>query len=910
MPKPRGTTNLLIVESPAKAKTIGKYLAEIATRRNTGDTFDVEASFGHIRDLPKGDDAIDIAGGFEPIYIVPDDKREQVNKLKRLAKQADQIWLATDEDREGEAIAWHLCQVLELDPDTAQRIVFNEITRQAIERAIDAPRPVDMHLVDAQQARRVLDRLVGFELSPILWKKVKFGLSAGRVQSVALRLIVEREREVVAFRPEAYFQVQAELGADGKAFKAALGRKLKSVTDAQAFLQQAIGASLAVASVEQKPGRRTPAAPFTTSTLQQEASRKLGYSVAQTMRLAQTLYEEGHITYMRTDSVTLSETALQGTRAQIETAFGERYHKRRIYSNKTANAQEAHEAIRPTDFAARTVASGQEQKLYELIWKRTLASQMADAELERTVAEIAITPAGAGAPIKDPLTATGEVIKFDGFLRLYLEGKDEEDDTEDSGLLPPLRVGQAIALRALTATERFTRPPARYTEASLVKALEERGIGRPSTYAPTISTIQKREYVAREDREGTPRSYRVLTLKDNAVVADTAVENIGAERGKLFPSDLGFLVTDFLVEYFPDVVDYDFTKSVEEDFDEISRGERPWREMMHAFYEPFHQKVESTERTAARVQGERQLGLDPKTGKPVFARLGRFGPIAQIGGVDDTAKTFASLRPNQRLETLTLEEALDLFKLPRSLGDYEGEELVVNVGRFGPYVRHGKASYVSIPKAHDPFDIDRDTAVALLEAKRKADRERVIKTFEGTNLQILNGRWGPYLTDGVKNAKVPKGTEPATLTQEEVAELIAAAPEAKGRFARRGKTTKAASAPAPKKAPVRRTPRTGARTAEATGATPARRAAKPSAAKAKTSKTAAAKTTVAKPTATKKAVKTLAAAPVSKPAVKKADKKAGKKSLVKKVVEKKAGEKKAAGKKPDTKKATTKAKKK
>ncbi len=915
MAKSQGTSNLLIVESPAKAKTIAKYLAEIALRRKTGDTFEVQASFGHVRDLPKDDSAIDVAGGFEPVYIVPDDKREQVDKLKKLAKKVDTVWLATDEDREGEAIAWHLCEVLELDPNVTQRIVFNEITRSAIERAIDQPRSIDMALVDAQQARRVLDRLVGFELSPILWKKVKYGLSAGRVQSVALRLIVEREREVMGFTPEAFFQVQAELLAGGRPFKAGVTRRMKQLTDAEQFLQRCAQATFTVASVEQKPGRRTPAAPFTTSTLQQEASRKLGYSVAQTMRLAQGLYEAGHITYMRTDSVTLSETALQASQAEINTAFGERYHKRRTYSNKTANAQEAHEAIRPTDFGARVVATAQEQKLYELIWKRTLASQMADAELERTVAEISVTPAGTKETLKDVLTATGEVIKFDGFLKLYLEGKDEDDDADDSGLLPPLSVGQQVSLRTLTATERYTRPPARYTEASLVKALEERGIGRPSTYAPTISTIQKREYVAREDREGVERRYRVLSLEGSRVTTTTAVEMTGAERGKLFPSDLGFLVTDFLVEYFPDVVDYSFTKTVEEEFDEISRGERKWRQMMAEFYEPFHKKVEKTEKNAARVQGERQLGIDPKTGKPVVARLGRYGPIAQIGAADDPTKTFASLRPNQRLETLTLDEALTLFKLPRTLGEFEGEELVVNVGRFGPYVRHGKA-FVSIPKAHDPFDISFDTAVALVVAKRKADSERIIKTFEGTPLQVLNGRWGPYLTDGAKNAKIPKGTEPASLTEDEVRELLAAAPEARGRFAKRGKAgdKKTAEKGAPKKPTVARTPRSGKRSAAAedassapakrkTPATPKARAiasaAKAAAPKAKATKPAT-KVTATKATAMKTVTpKPKAAKAEVKPEKKKATEK---KATVKKAKAKAEPKPKKADKKSDKKK--------
>jgi DNA topoisomerase-1 len=916
--------HLLIVESPAKAKTISKYLAEITKGWKEKTDFDVQASFGHIRDLPKDDSAIDVAGGFEPIYIVPNDKREQVDKLKKISAKCDAVWLATDEDREGEAIAWHLCEVLEIDPATTRRIVFNEITRPAIQRAIENPRALDMALVDAQQARRVLDRLVGFELSPILWKKVRYGLSAGRVQSVALRLIVEREREITSFAAQSFFHIQAELqGKDGRAFKATLTKKLKAMDAAEQFLTQCRGAGFSVAALEKKPGKRTPAAPFTTSTLQQEASRKLGYSVAQTMRLAQTLYEEGHITYMRTDSVTLSDTALQGTRAQITEAFGERYHKQRVYSNKTANAQEAHEAIRPTDFSARSVAAGQEQRLYELIWKRTLASQMADAELERTVVDISVTPRGTTQPMNDSLTATGEVITFDGFLKLYLESRDEDDDAaEDSGLLPPLTVGQALTLNALTATERFTRPPARYTEASLVKALEERGIGRPSTYAPTISTVQKREYVIREDREGTPRSFRVLTLKGENIVASTDSENTGAERSKLFPTDLGSLVTDFLVENFPKIIDYDFTKHAEEEFDQISRGELPWREMMDEFYTPFHEQVEATERTAARVQGERPLGTDPKTGKPVLARLGRYGPIAQIGSVDDPEKTFASLRPNQRLETLTLEQALDLFRLPRQLGEYESQEVVVNVGRFGPYIRHAGA-FVSLPKGEDPFEIELTRSIELIEAKRKVDRERIIQTFEGSTVQVLNGRWGAYITDGEKNAKIPKGTEPTALTLDECLALIEAAPAPTGRFAKKGKgakgkaAAKAPGTPKAKRAPARRTPRTGERTeAVVAPSKPARKApvrakvatVKP---KAKASAKAAVATVVkpaAKPVAKTKAAATKTVSSKTATTKTKPAAKAAKKSVVVKTAKTKAD--KPAKAKLAEKKSDKKAKKK
>ncbi len=778
--------NLLIVESPAKAKTIEKYL---------GKDFEVHASYGHIRDLPKDDNAIVIEKDFTPQYIISPDKEEVVNKLRKLAKKAETIWLATDEDREGEAISWHLSEVLELAPNEGKRIVFHEITKKAILDAVQNPRTIDMNLVNAQQARRVLDRLVGFELSPILWKKVKFGLSAGRVQSVAVRLIVEREREVQAFAPAASFKVTANLLADKKPFKAELSKRLAEQGAADAYLQACVGATYRVAGVEVKPGKRTPAQPFTTSTLQQEASRKLGISVAQTMRLAQGLYEAGHITYMRTDSVTLSQEALNNAEKEIRGTYGDAYYKYRQYANKIANAQEAHEAIRPTDFAAREVTSDRsQQRLYELIWKRTLASQMADAILERTVAEVEVlSPKEKN---MQPLIASGEVIKFDGFLKLYIEGQDDEDEKEDSGLLPPLTVGDTVTLDRMLATEVFTRAPARYTEASLVKKLEELGIGRPSTYAPTISTIVNRNYVAKEERTGTERSYRVIELKGQKVTSRTETEITGAERNKLFPADLGMLVTDFLVEHFKDIVDYSFTARVEEEFDEISNGKLKWNKMLSEFYPPFKKKVDATVKNADRVSGERPLGTDPASGKPVIARLGRYGPIAQIGEQDDPDKKFASLRPDQRIESVTLEQVLELFKLPRIVGKYEDLPVQANVGRFGPYLLHDKKFY-SIPKGTDPLEVDIKEAIEILEAKRKAERERIIATFNEGEIQVLNGRWGPYISKGDLNYKIPKDTDAKALTQDEVEALIASQP-GKQPFGRFGKKGKKATSPGKK----------------------------------------------------------------------------------------------------------------
>jgi DNA topoisomerase-1 len=789
--------HLLIVESPAKAKTIEKYL---------GDDYQVEASMGHIRDLPKGNGAIDTEHDFEPKYEVSSDKREVVNKLKRLAKTAQKVWLATDEDREGEAISWHLLQELGLDLHNTPRIVFHEITKPAIQQAISNPRSLDMNLVHAQQARRVLDRLVGFELSPILWQKLKPGLSAGRVQSVAVRLIVEREREIMDFQSRGFFRVVGTFEVAGKKLQAELKERFDTEAEARAFLEACRTASFVVADVQKKPAKRTPAAPFTTSTLQQEAARKLGYSVAQTMSLAQALYENGHITYMRTDSLNLSETALAASQQAIVQEYGERYHKRRTYKTKTAGAQEAHEAIRPTDLARRALPDmgRNENRLYELIWKRAVASQMADAELEKTTITVDIQGAGS----QPQLQATGEVITFDGFMKLYLEHKDEEEESETQGLLPPLQVGQVLQLEQLTATERFTRASARYNEASLVKKLEELGIGRPSTYAPTISTIQKREYVVKENREGTVRSYQELTLAQGQVKQQQKTENTGAEKMKLFPTDLGMLVTDFLVEYFPDVFDYSFTAKVEQDFDHIATGGVQWNEMIRRFYGPFHERVNVTKASANRATGERELGVDPQTGKPLLVRMGKYGPLVQIGEGDDPEKRFASLQKNQRLETITFAEALDLFRLPRTVGTYEGKDVVAAIGRFGPYIRHN-SKFVSIPKDLSPLEITPEQAIALIDAKRQADSERLVKDFSEQNgVQVLKGRYGIYLAYSGKNYKIPKDEQIEAITPERAMEIIQSQPEPRGRGRAAAKADKKApeatkSSKKPAKAPAK-----------------------------------------------------------------------------------------------------------
>lgn len=759
--------NLLIVESPAKAKTIEKIL---------GSDFEVKSCYGHIRDLEKEDMGIDIKNGYRPKYIVSEDKQKVVKELKSLAKKSDAVWLATDEDREGEAISWHLCEVLGLDPYTTKRIVFHEITKPAIQKAVQNPRTVNMDLVNAQQARRILDRIVGFELSPVLWRKMSMrnNLSAGRVQSVAVRLIVEREREITRFKATSSFKVEALFAAQDinkkkVTFKAEGPEKLKVADDAHSYLEKCVGASYTVKDIQVKPAKKSPSAPFTTSTLQQEASRKLGYSVSKTMLLAQKLYENGHITYMRTDSVNLSETALEGARSAIHSQFGEKYHQQRVFKNKNESAQEAHEAIRPTDMNATSAGDADTGRLYELIWKRTMASQMADAQLERTVAKIGVSSQA------DPLTATGEVLRFDGFLKVYSEGRDEEDgEEENEGMLPPLVVGQVLDLQRMNATERFTRPQPRYTEASLVKKLEELGIGRPSTYAPTISTVQARGYVEKREKEGVKREYQVLTLQNDKVTKATASENVGAEKNKLFPTDLGMVVTDFLREHFEKVMDYDFTAKIEAEFDNIAEGRQLWNKMIDDFYHPFHDSVEHTIETASRAKGERELGVDPQSGKPVVARLGRFGPMVQIGAAEQEEKPkFAKLRTNQSIETISLEEALELFRLPRNIGQFEAEDVIINIGRFGPYAQHAGAFY-SLKKEMDPYTVLLEEVAPLIEEKRKAKAESEIKVFEKEKIRILKGPYGPYIKQGLRNYKIPKEKleNAAALTIEEVKAII------------------------------------------------------------------------------------------------------------------------------------------
>jgi DNA topoisomerase-1 len=757
--------NLLIVESPAKAKTIEGYL---------GKDFTVKSSYGHIRDLIKSEDAIDIGNNFAQKYEVPADKKQIVSELKKLAKEAEMVWLASDEDREGEAISWHLFDTLELKDATTKRIVFHEITKPAILKAIDNPRKIDYNLVNAQQARRVLDRLVGFELSPVLWKKVKPSLSAGRVQSVAVRLIVEREREINKFKAEAAFKIAALFGKGKEAFKAELNDRVTRQEDAEKFLTDCIDATFNIRSLETKPAKRTPAAPFTTSTLQQEASRKLGFSVSRTMTVAQKLYESGKITYMRTDSLNLSDFALNAAEQQIKSAYGDKYHQLRKFKTKNASAQEAHEAIRPTYFDVHTVdGDSSEKRLYELIWKRAIASQMSEAQFEKTTAKISISTR------KEELTANGEVMKFDGFLKVYLESVDEEEDTqqdENNAMLPPLTQGQLLDLREMTATERYSRPAPRYTEASLVKKLEELGIGRPSTYAPTISTIQNRGYVVKEDRDGKPRPFRVLTLKDKEIKKEEKTENTGAERGKLFPTDIGSVVNDFLVQYFEGIVDYNFTASVEKQFDEIAQGLKEWTDMIRKFYDPFHKEVESTIQTADRASGERELGFHPENGKKMSVRIGRYGPFVQVGETDAEEKpVYASLRSGQSIETISLEEALELFKLPKKVGVFEDKEMSVAIGRFGPYIKHNSAFY-SLPKDVDPLSLSEERAIELINEKRKKDAEKLIKAFEeDATVKVLNGRWGPYIEFGKLNVKIPKGKEPAELTFEECKALAAIA---------------------------------------------------------------------------------------------------------------------------------------
>ena len=787
--------NLVIVESPAKAKTIEGYL---------GKDFVVKSSFGHVRDLPKDNNAIDIEHGFKPTYVVSSDKREVVSQLKKLAKEAETVWLASDDDREGEAISWHLTEALNLNDAKTRRIVFREITKNAILNAINSPRGIDMDLVNAQQARRILDRIVGFELSPVLWKKIKTGLSAGRVQSVAVRLVVEREREIERFKAEATFKITAQFDVQGKTLEAELPTRFKTEEEAQNFLQKCIGADYTIENLEKKPLTRTPAPPFTTSTLQQEASRKLYFSVAQTMTIAQRLYESGKISYMRTDSVNLSDEAIQGATREITSSFGDKFVKQRRFKTKSASAQEAHEAIRPTDFSKMVVSDDRnEQRLYELIWKRAIASQMADAEIEKTTATIGISTQQ-----DQKLQATGEVIKFEGFLKVYIESKDDEEslDEDTKGMLPPLSIGQQIDLRQMLATQRYSRPPARYTEASLVKKLEEMGIGRPSTYAPTISTIQKRGYIEKDSREGKERPYQVLTLKKDQISAQQKTEITGAEKAKLFPTDTAMVVNDFLVEHFPNVIDYSFTARVEAEFDEIAHGQKEWENMLEEFYKKFHKRIESSESISrADVSGAREIGTDPNTGKQIFAKLGRFGPYVQLG--EENPETgekplYASLRKGQFIETITLEDALELFKLPRIVGTFEDKEMVAAIGRFGPYIRHDGKFY-SLPKTIDPLQVTAQEAVELIEAKRKADAEKMIKTFpENPDVQVLNGRYGPYIVVGKKNVKIPKGKEPKDLTLQECLDLAEATPEKKGRG---GFKKKADTDAAPKKAAAKKT---------------------------------------------------------------------------------------------------------
>lgn len=765
--------NLVIVESPAKAKTIEKFL---------GEDYKVMSSYGHIRDLKTKEFSIDLEHDYAPQYVVPADKKKLVSELKSEAKSAEQVWLASDEDREGEAISWHLYEVLGLKPEKTKRIVFHEITKNAILHAIETPRDIDINLVNAQQARRVLDRIVGFELSPILWRKVKPSLSAGRVQSVAVRLIVEREREINGFVSEAAYRVIANfILPDGTTIlKAELNRRLKDKKEVEAFLESCKSASFTIDDITTKPVKKSPAPPFTTSTLQQEAARKLGYSVSQTMMIAQRLYESGLITYMRTDSVNLSDLALGTAKEAILDTYGEKYYKFRQYHTKSKGAQEAHEAIRPTYISnVEAGNSPQEKKLYELIRKRTIACQMADAELERTTISVGISGQ------TERFVAVGEVISFEGFLQVYMESNDddvEKDKEQDNGLLPPVKLHEVLSLKDIVATERFTQRPPRYTEASLVRRLEELGIGRPSTYAPTIQTIQNREYVVKGDKEGTERAYTVVTLSKGKIKEAVKTEIVGADRNKLMPTDIGTVVNDFLMEYFPDVLDYNFTASVEKEFDSVADGELVWTKAIDKFYKIFHPIVEAAAavKTEHKV-GERQLGIDPKSGNPVFVKIGRFGPVVQIGVAHMEDKEapkpqFASLLKGQSIDTITLEEALKLFDLPRTIGEYEGKVMVAAIGRFGPFIRHD-GKFVSIPKDLNPMTITPEEAIVLIDEKRKKDEQRFIKKFEeDPEMEILNGRFGPYISYQKANYRIPKTvTDPTALTLDDCKKIIAAA---------------------------------------------------------------------------------------------------------------------------------------
>jgi DNA topoisomerase-1 len=752
--------NLVIVESPAKAKTIEKIL---------GKDFLVKSSFGHIRDLDKKDFGVDINNNYQPNYIISEDKKKVVNELKKLAKAAGKIWIASDEDREGEAIAWHLMEVLHLDPLKTNRIVFHEITKDAILKAIEQPRRLNKDLVDAQQARRVLDRLVGFEISPVLWKKVKPSLSAGRVQSVAVRLIVDREREIINFQSVPFFRVNAvflvpEKGDKISLLKAELNNRFDTAAEARAFLEKCRGAEFTIADIVTRPAKKSPAAPFTTSTLQQEASRKLGFPVGLTMSVAQKLYESGLITYMRTDSTNLSDEAIKAAKKKIASSYGDKYVKIRHYKTKVKGAQEAHEAIRPTYFDQEEVSgTSQEQRLYSLIWKRTLASQMADAEIERTTVNITVSKAA------ELFVATGEVLRFDGFLSVYMESSDDENlSEEEKGLLPQLTVNQKLQPDNIQVLERFSQKAARYTEASLVRKLEELGIGRPSTYAPTITTIQAREYVIKEDREGIERTFLSLTLREDTISEEIKTEITGTEKSKLFPTDIGLVVNDFLVKHFEPIVDFNFTASVEKQFDEIAEGQLVWNEMIDSFYRPFHLKIEDALNNSERARGERMLGDDPATGKPVSAKIGRFGPFVQIGEVvegSDEKPQFASLQKGQSIETISLEEAIKLFDLPRDLGEFENKKVIVGIGRFGPYIRHD-GNFVSLKKGVDePMTVTIERAIELIEEKREQTIKSVLKTFtEDPEIRILEGRWGPYISFKKANFKIKKGTDINTLS--------------------------------------------------------------------------------------------------------------------------------------------------
>jgi len=770
--------NLVIVESPAKAKTIEKFL---------GKDYTVKSSYGHIRDLAKKEMSIDVEGNYEPQYLISDEKRALVNELQKAVKGADKVWLASDEDREGEAIAWHLQETLKLNPETTQRIVFNEITKTAILHAIENPRGIDMNLVDAQQARRVLDRLVGYEISPILWSKIKPALSAGRVQSVAVRLIVERENEIKNFVSKPYFKVTAQFHPvdSQKMLSAELNHHFDTEKEAQEFLERLVGSDFKVSRIETKPAHRTPAPPFTTSTLQQEASRKLGFSVARTMQVAQQLYESGYITYMRTDSVNLSDLALGMAKKEIESQYGAEYVKTRRYQTKTKGAQEAHEAIRPTDLTAQTInAESAQRRLYELIWKRTVASQMADAEIEKTEMEIEISKFKSQTP-KLIFQCFGEQVKFDGFLKVYLESTDDEEPTGGERLLPRLPEGTKLTFESCEAAQHYTQHPPRYTEASLVKKLEDLGIGRPSTYAPTISTILKREYIIKEDREGTPQSCVALTLKNEKgemrVQRVEREEKSFAEKGKLFPTDIGCVVNDFLMVHFPNIMDYNFTATVEKDFDEIAAGKKEWRKVIDRFYVPFHKNIRQTQQNSQRTTGSRLLGTDPKSGKNVYAKIGRYGTLVQIGETNtDEKPMFASMKKGQSIETITLEEALGLFALPRTLGKFEDKDIIVSIGKFGPYVRHNSKFY-SLGKNDDPYDISEERCIEIIKSKREAEekKEELKKNFpheigvkDGEVIVSNIGRFGPYLTYKGENFRLAKDTDPLKLTMEEAMKII------------------------------------------------------------------------------------------------------------------------------------------